>query len=86
MRSRRAEVLLAEAVAAPGVLGPLGLAVGAAGPCLQLPLADGYSLGLGNGLAWEPCRAGALRGFCAKKNDNGGINPRQYSCGSASGG
>lgn len=48
--------------------------------------ADSYSLCLGSGLAWELCRAGALRCFCAKNNDNGRMNFCQYSCGSASGG
>lgn len=48
--------------------------------------ADGCSLCLGSGLAWELCRAGALRCFCAKINDNGRINFCQYFCGSASGG
>lgn len=32
-------MVLAEGVTAPGVLGSLAPAVGAAGPCLQLPLA-----------------------------------------------
>lgn len=39
MGSGEAEVALAEPVAALGVLGPPALAMRAAGPCLQLPMA-----------------------------------------------